>query len=239
MDLPDIELVVQWKATCELSMLWQRFGRAARGAGQEATAILLVEKKDTDEERIKKAGRAAKRKRKKDDLSKTGIKKELEVETHKRPALADRSTNIHVKVEVVDLDVDSCDNEHDDNNRIEATKPGILDSNGLEERRAQYANEGRDDSERQQIVQVRGHQGPQMGSALDDFINPRGRFRCRRTVLMLFFGNDKTRESCVTRSEFRQLILTPHCSHGRSQALQHRTPHWLHPMCPQDCSHLL
>ena len=200
MDLPDIELVVQWKATCELSMLWQRFGRAARGAGQGAMGILLVEKKDTDEERIKKAGQAAKRKRKKDSLNKTGIKKE--VETHKRRALADRSTNIRVKVEVVDLDLDSCDDEDNDNNRIEATNPGILDSIGLEECRAQYAREGRDDSENQQIVQVRGHQGPQVGSALDDFINPRGRFRCRRTVLMLFFGNDKTRESCVTRSEF-------------------------------------
>jgi superfamily II DNA/RNA helicase len=192
MDLPDIEIVVQWKATCELSMLWQRFGRAARGTGQEATGILLVEKKDTDEERIKKVDRAAKRKRMKDNLNKVGIKSE---ETHKRRALADRSTNIHAKVEVVDIDVGSCDDKNVDNNGIEAaTNPGTLDSIGLEECRAQYASEGR--AEKQQIVQVRGHQGPQVGSALDDFINPRGRFRCRRMVLMLFFGNDKTRESC-------------------------------------------
>ena len=45
MDLPDIKTVVQWKATCDLCTLWQRFGRAARGADQEATAILFVEKK--------------------------------------------------------------------------------------------------------------------------------------------------------------------------------------------------
>lgn len=55
MNLPDIKLVVQWKATCELSMLWQRFGWAAHGTGQGATAILLVEKKDTDEKHVKKA----------------------------------------------------------------------------------------------------------------------------------------------------------------------------------------
>jgi superfamily II DNA helicase RecQ len=61
MDLPDIRIVVQWKATCDLCTLWQRFGRAARGPGQEATAILFVEKKDTDEERVLKAARTAQR----------------------------------------------------------------------------------------------------------------------------------------------------------------------------------
>jgi superfamily II DNA/RNA helicase len=50
MDLPDVEIVVQWKATCDLCTLWQHFGRVARGQGKEGVAILLVEKKDTDEE---------------------------------------------------------------------------------------------------------------------------------------------------------------------------------------------
>jgi superfamily II DNA/RNA helicase len=193
MDLPDIEVVVQWKATCKLSMLWQRFGRAARGTGQEATAILLVEKKDTNEERIKKADRAAKRRQKKD--TKTGVKRKAETRNlkqprHKRPALADRSTNAQVKLEaeVGNSDIGSCNDEDDEG--IETMNPG------LEECRAQYASQERVEN-LQQIVQVRGHQGPQIGSALDDFINPGGRFRCRRTVLMLFFGNDKTRKSCV------------------------------------------
>jgi hypothetical protein len=47
-------------------------------------------------------------------------------------------------VEVVDMDVGSCDDEDVDNNGIEAaTNPGNLDSIGLEECRAQYASEGR------------------------------------------------------------------------------------------------
>ena len=62
MDLPNIKIVVQWKATCDLCTLWQRFGRVARGRDAVGTAILLVEKKDTDEERVAKAERAAKRK---------------------------------------------------------------------------------------------------------------------------------------------------------------------------------
>jgi ATP-dependent DNA helicase RecQ len=198
MDLPDIKLVVQWKATCELSMLWQRFGRAARGTGQGATAILLVEKKDTDEERVKKADRAAKRKRKKDNNIKQNLKedtRDLKQLRRKRPALADRGTNTQVKVEVgSDTDIGSCDDEYDNNQGpgIKAM-PGTLDRVGLEECRAQYASQERTEKPH---IQVRG-QGPQIGSALDDFINPRGRFRCRRTVLMLFFGNDKTCECRV------------------------------------------
>lgn len=196
MDLPDIELIVQWKATCELTMLWQRFGRAARGTGQEATAILLVEKKDTNEERVKKADRAAKRKRKKDSGIKIkGKNRPLKHLQRKRPTLANRSTNIQVKAEAgSDTDSGSCDDE-DDNNEV--VDPGNLDGVGLEECRAQYASQER--AEKLQIIQVRGHQGPQVGSALDNFINPGGRFRCRRTVLMLYFGNDKTRKCCVSR----------------------------------------
>lgn len=64
MDLPDIKIVVQWKATCDLLSLWQRFGRAARGQDQTGTAILLVEKKDTNKNRAQKAEKAGKKKEK-------------------------------------------------------------------------------------------------------------------------------------------------------------------------------
>ncbi|KAJ7082951.1 P-loop containing nucleoside triphosphate hydrolase protein, partial [Mycena belliarum] len=43
-DIPDIELVVQWKAPANLSSWVQRAGRAARGPGTVGMAILLVEK---------------------------------------------------------------------------------------------------------------------------------------------------------------------------------------------------
>jgi ERCC4-related helicase len=49
MDVPNVELVVQWKATCTLSMLWQRFGCAGRNPALEATAVFLVEKEHFDE----------------------------------------------------------------------------------------------------------------------------------------------------------------------------------------------
>ena len=64
MDLSDIKLVIQWKATCNLCTLWQWSGQAAQGTDQQAIVILLVEKEDTDEELAKKAERAAKHKQK-------------------------------------------------------------------------------------------------------------------------------------------------------------------------------
>ncbi|TBU23213.1 P-loop containing nucleoside triphosphate hydrolase protein, partial [Dichomitus squalens] len=42
-DISDIEVIVQWRVTCPMNALWQRFGRAARGAGKEAIAVLLAE----------------------------------------------------------------------------------------------------------------------------------------------------------------------------------------------------
>lgn len=46
--MKDIDLVIQWKVTCDPCMLWQRFGRGARDKGIQATALLFVEPKDLD-----------------------------------------------------------------------------------------------------------------------------------------------------------------------------------------------
>jgi superfamily II DNA/RNA helicase len=48
MDQPDIRRVIQWKATCDMCTLWQRFGRAARNLVIDAEAILFVEPALTD-----------------------------------------------------------------------------------------------------------------------------------------------------------------------------------------------
>ena len=98
MDLPDIKIVIQWKVTCDLCTLWQRFGRAARGPDQEVTAILFVEKKDTNEERVLKAARAAQKLAKKNESeSVTGQKRkagtQLTSGTSKRPTLGERTNH--------------------------------------------------------------------------------------------------------------------------------------------------
>ena len=54
-DLKDIELVIQWKVTCDPCILWQRFGGAARNKQLQATALLFVESKDCDQTEEQKA----------------------------------------------------------------------------------------------------------------------------------------------------------------------------------------
>ncbi|CDO76692.1 hypothetical protein BN946_scf184975.g1 [Trametes cinnabarina] len=60
-DIPDIEIVIQWRPTCDLNTLWQRFGRAARDPSKEALAVLLVDAKYFDEEKEAARKRVEKR----------------------------------------------------------------------------------------------------------------------------------------------------------------------------------
>ncbi|KDQ60142.1 hypothetical protein JAAARDRAFT_125858, partial [Jaapia argillacea MUCL 33604] len=53
LDLPDIAIVVQWRAPKSIIAVWQRFGRAARGDDREGFAILLAEPSHFDEDREK------------------------------------------------------------------------------------------------------------------------------------------------------------------------------------------
>ena len=64
MDLPDITLIIQWKATCDLCTLWQRFGRAVRDMRLEGKALFLVEPKYFDTTKKTRADAAKERKRK-------------------------------------------------------------------------------------------------------------------------------------------------------------------------------
>ncbi|KAI5992685.1 P-loop containing nucleoside triphosphate hydrolase protein [Pisolithus albus] len=61
MDVPDILMVIQWRATCNLAALWQRFGRAARDRRLTGTALLFAEKEYFNDEKVAKAARKAKR----------------------------------------------------------------------------------------------------------------------------------------------------------------------------------
>jgi superfamily II DNA/RNA helicase len=69
MDIPDITLVIQWRATCKISMLWQRWGRAARDQQLKGTTVLFAEKEYFDDVRQERHERQDVRKRKADDKS--------------------------------------------------------------------------------------------------------------------------------------------------------------------------
>jgi superfamily II DNA/RNA helicase len=69
MDIPDITLVIQWRATCKISMLWQRWGRAARDQQLQGTTVLFAKKEYFDDVRQERHERQDVRKRKADDKS--------------------------------------------------------------------------------------------------------------------------------------------------------------------------
>jgi superfamily II DNA/RNA helicase len=188
MDLPDIRIVVQWKATCDLCTLWQRFGRAARGAGQEATAILFVEKKDTDEERILKAARAAQRLAKKNDSeAMTGQKRkagtELTSGSSKRRSTLGECTN--------NLNNEQISHSCSDSTPLSHEK---VTTERREQRRAHYKKRP---VAKKTIAKEKKKVNVEVGSPMDDFINAASDHNelidCRRIVPMLFFENDKRR----------------------------------------------
>ncbi|KAI5999082.1 P-loop containing nucleoside triphosphate hydrolase protein, partial [Pisolithus albus] len=61
MDVPDILMVIQWRASCNLSALWQHFGRAARDRQLAGTALLFAEKEYFNDKKAAKAARKARR----------------------------------------------------------------------------------------------------------------------------------------------------------------------------------
>lgn len=64
MDLSDVRIAVQWRATCDMCDLWQRFGRVARESGKEGTGLLFYEKAHLDDYCERKKTNAQTKKRK-------------------------------------------------------------------------------------------------------------------------------------------------------------------------------
>ncbi|KAI5993424.1 P-loop containing nucleoside triphosphate hydrolase protein [Pisolithus albus] len=98
MDVPDIAIVVQWRATCQLSTLWQRWGRAARARGMSGTAILFAEKELFDDVKEERKLRQEARKRR-SETHESGSR------PPKRPALgADNAATNSTKYEYQEVD---------------------------------------------------------------------------------------------------------------------------------------
>ena len=64
MDLPDIELIIQWRASCNLCTLWQHFGCTVHDLKLQGRALFLVESKYFDATKKAKGDAAAELKRK-------------------------------------------------------------------------------------------------------------------------------------------------------------------------------
>ncbi|KAF7967710.1 hypothetical protein HWV62_33295 [Athelia sp. TMB] len=176
-DLPDIELVIQWRASCDLCTLWQRFGRAARMQSMTGTALFLVESKYFDEAKAKKVKAAEKRKRK-------AAEKALGIPPSKRVCRAretqDRAPELAEQGDDSDDEDDDKDEDEDEEDEAErrAYEAG---------RRAAY--EKIPVTERKRGIRPVEHIEP----AMDDLINARTRVEvgCSRKPTRLYFRQDE------------------------------------------------
>ncbi|KAH6879607.1 hypothetical protein BKA70DRAFT_1447887 [Coprinopsis sp. MPI-PUGE-AT-0042] len=191
MDLPDVKVVVQYRATCDMCTLWQRFGRAARGEGVDGIGVLLIEKKNTSEEREAAAERAQNRKKKK---KKAGKRKRTQGTDSpaKRPALLDRQTGspIPTRLQPSSSQIlgmsDNSDSDVDSAIEESANEPesDVVEVEG-EDLEAKMLPKGKGKKKKSKGAAV------EVGDAMDLFINPKvecGR-RCRRTSPKAYFGH--------------------------------------------------
>ena len=213
MDIGDIAIVIQWKAMCDLSTLWQRFGRVARASGRTGTAILLVEKKDTEEERLEKERKLEEKKRRAEEKKKKAEeKKRFEEEGKenkgaaprqpgkvpkrnlpspsesgrpaKRQALGDRGSNGESTPAEATSDPPTNDSERQPSTRS-------LTAGAIAERRSRYTRALETRANTSKRFQSKG---VEIGSAMDDFINSHMRHECRTLAPDVYFGNDKARK---------------------------------------------
>lgn len=172
-DLPDIELVVQWRMSCDLCSLWQRFGRGARDPNCQAMAIVFVESKFFDHSRSKKAENKVKK------MLKAAQKKWPATEgTGSEPVLQKRCP----------------DGPQEFANTVALPSPSptvmsntqVLESIGLDAQRVvEYSKHETKGGQRVKRV------GDELGPAEDDFVNAATRhFGCYRRPIMLYFGNN-------------------------------------------------
>lgn len=185
LDLPDVEIVVQYRIPGDLCTLWQRFGRSGRAAGSEATAILLVENTYFDQDRKKKL--AAKLK---SSAKRKAAKHGSVARPAKRPALS-TTTNGGIHSTPTTRPLDDGDGELDSvlaENEVTTTipDPPIFEKRSDEAKLTSY------NKPQSQLNVGSKKRTLEIGSALDDLINAATRgIECRRCVPNMYFGNNK------------------------------------------------
>ncbi|KAL4259777.1 hypothetical protein AB1N83_012304 [Pleurotus pulmonarius] len=187
LDLPNIVLVIQWKTQASLCSIWQRIGRAARGEGSKAKAVIFAEKKFLDVNRQKKEKRAANQLI--TTLKKRQAPNELQGCPPKRIALAPAAINAAQMSEPsADPAVDSrlgIGIITGDNSEEVSVVVIELQCQSYHEQARQYRT----------ISQSTACNHTAIEPALDDMLNAHSRgLCCRRQPPSIYFGNDKSQD---------------------------------------------
>ena len=174
MDLPDIKVVVQWRASCNLMTLWQRLGRGGRDRTYTAMGVFLVEKEHFAEEREKKLKRQHVREAKKKNTPLQSI-------TNKRVRIESSTGQLeHVTVE--NLDSNSEESEMDELAVTQQRSTTIL------ELRHRYSTT---------VTAVRKKKSDPLEPAMDDLINIRSqKLSCRKVPIRAYFEMDDICTCC-------------------------------------------
>lgn len=180
MDLPYVRLVIQWRATCDMCDLWQRFGRAARAAGTEGTGILFHEKLYLDVARERKklalATAQTKKKRKADEDGGRPAKRPA-TETGTSSELLSTSRNQRTS---------------SDTREVETEDPAVADRQNTRNtsyaKRAQIKAPAKKSTKPKAGQVIDDRQELDVCGLLDDFINAstRPEIRCRRAPVKLY-----------------------------------------------------
>lgn len=198
MDISDIRLVIQWRASCTLSTIWQRWGRAVRNRGMQGTAILFAEKEYFDDAREMKRSHQEAQKR-----------KAKSTRTIQTPAMKHRlcgSSSSVMAVPVVDEEVmghtnsnDEAESGGEENNlllpRINLEAGDETWSVGEKELREMMKPNVEEGGRR-----VRQGHRRELDPAMDCLINAHHRpgFQCRRKVFNIYFDNASSSEFGIT-----------------------------------------
>ncbi|KAJ3555330.1 hypothetical protein NM688_g2638 [Phlebia brevispora] len=179
-DMRDIEIVVQWRTTCTLDALWQRFGRAARDPSLEAIVVLFVEARYFDDAKAIAAERTVEKKRKE---ARKAVERETSKRKHALESQADRRAKRAKTIEKVG-------DASDSNDGPDQGSPTVY-----EILRAVY----------RQSVQNCANKGKKasvedLTPEMDNLVNACWReFKCYRAPIMAFYENDRisaAREEC-------------------------------------------
>jgi hypothetical protein len=193
MDLPDIQIVVQWQASCNLMTLWQRLGQGARDRTYTAKAIFLVEKEYFDDECEKKIEHQRKRKAKKQNTP-------LQPITNK--CLQNHSSTSQ------QVTVDHLDNLSGSSDESETEESISLSSQAIVKDLVREDEDSRKRETDMKISELRHHYSTTISAprkrksdplepAMDDLINARARkLQCRRIPIRAYLEMD---EVCMCR----------------------------------------
>lgn len=202
MDVPDIQLVLQWRATCKLSTLWQRFGWAAWNKELCGTAILFAEKEHFDDERAARVERQEQRKRKAATAGVSATQRSTKRSNLNFPNdLPKQQSDVMFDSLVVMVPQEHGSGDMQESEGEDSDGPGggempILGGQG----KRQWIEDMKEALRKKRTTgRVERKQKKELDIGMDYFINTKSRMGlgCRRKVLNVYFDNTAAGESFV------------------------------------------